>query len=143
VEGLSVSNIVMQAVKSAFTITTFYMGTDKPGDVFPVDEGTPRFRDFHFSNITARESDTAGQITGLREMAVENMTFSNVRIQAKTGMTCTNAKDIFFHDVFIDTDAGPGLTVKSSNGIDTDRLRTLRPHADTPLVAKDTDAGSK
>ena len=66
VEGLTVSNIVMQDVVSAFTITTFYMGRDKPEDVFPVDEGTPRFRDFHFSNITARGSRTAGQITGLK-----------------------------------------------------------------------------
>ena len=86
VEGLTASNIVMQEVRSAFTITTFYMGSDKPEDVFPVNEGTPRFRDFHFSNITARGSDTAGEVTGLREMPIEDITFSEVHIQAKTGM---------------------------------------------------------
>ena len=122
VEGLSVSNIVMQDVASAFTITMFYMGADKPTDVFPVNEGTPRFRDFLFSDITARGSKTAGQITGLREMAAENMTFHNVHIQAQTGFTCTSAKDIAFQDVVIDTEKGPALTMTNCSNIDTARL---------------------
>ena len=134
VEGLTASNIVMQDVRSAFTITTFYMGSDKPEDVFPVDEGTPRFRDFHFSNITARGSETAGQVTGLREMPVEDITFSDVHIQAKTGMTLTSAKNIVFKDVTIDTDSGPAVRLKASSEIDTTRLRTLAPHAGTPMV---------
>jgi polygalacturonase len=135
VEGLSVSNIVMQDVLSAFTITTFYMGNDRPGDVFPVNDGTPRFRDFMFSNITARGSKTAGQITGLKEMPVEDIAFSNVHVQAETGLTCTNAKDIFFRDVVIDTETGPALTVVNSTGLDTARLITLRPHPGVPLIS--------
>jgi polygalacturonase len=138
VEGLAVSNVVMQDVASAFTITTFYMGSDKPADVFPVNDGTPRFRDFLFSNITARGSKTAGQITGLKELPVEGIVFNNVRIQAEKGFTCTNAKDIFFHDAIIDTDSGPALTVANSTDIDTASLRTLRPHAGTPLVVTDS-----
>lgn len=139
VEGLSVSNIVMQDVLSAFTITTFYMGNDKPGDVFPVNEGTPRFRDFMFSNITARGSKTAGQITGLKEMPVEDITFNNVHVQAQTGLTCTNAKDIFFRDVVIDTEKGPALTVVNSTGLDTARLSTLRPLAGVPPIATEPE----
>jgi polygalacturonase len=134
VEGLSVSNIVMQDVLSAFTITTFYMGSDKPGDVFPVNDGTPRFHDFMFSNITARGSKTAGQITGLKEMPVADITFSNVRVQAQTGLTVTNARDIFFGDVVIDTERGPALTVVNSTALDTARLTTRRPHPGVPLI---------
>jgi len=124
VEGLSVTNVVMQDVASAFTITMFYMGADKPADVFPVNEGTPRFRDFLFSDITARGSKTAGQITGLREMAAENMTFHNVHIQAQTGFTCSSAKDISFQDVVIDTEKGPALTMTNCTNIDTARLKS-------------------
>jgi polygalacturonase len=124
VEGLSVANVIMQDVASAFTITMFYMGADKPTDVFPVNEGTPRFRDFLFSDITARGSKTAGQITGLREMAAENMTFHNVHIQAQTGFTCTSAKDISFQDVAIDTEIGPALTLTNCANIDAARLKS-------------------
>jgi polygalacturonase len=123
VEGVTASNIVMQGVRSAFTITTFYMGSDKPEDVFPVNEGTPRFRDFHFSNITARGSDTAGEVTGLREMPIEDITFSEVHIQAKTGMRVTNAKGIDFRDCAIETESGPPVVVKGSSDIDTTRLK--------------------
>lgn len=134
VEGVTASNVVMQNVTEAFTITTFYMGHDKPTDVFPVNEGTPIFRDLHFSNITARGSKSAGQVTGLREMPIEDVTFSNVQIQAQTGMRCTNAKNIAFDDVIVDTDQGPALSIHNSSAIDSSRLRTLKPHDGTPLV---------
>lgn len=133
VEGVTASNIVMQDVPSPFTITTFYMGRDKPGDVFPVAEGTPRFRDFLFSNITARGAKSAGSVTGLREMPVGDITFTNVHIQAATGFTCTNTQGITFQDVVIDTDSGPAMTLHNSTDIDTHRLRTHAPHPDTPL----------
>jgi len=137
VEGLNVNNIVMQDVLSAFTITTFYMGTDKPEDVFPLNEGTPHFRDFLFSNITARGSKTAGQVTGLKELPVENIVFDNVRVQAQTGMTVSNARNVFFRDAFIDTESGPALTVVNSSAIETARLQTLAPHSGVPLILTD------
>ena len=123
VEGLAVSNVVMQDVASAFTITMFYQGSDKPEDVFPVNEGTPRFRDFLFSNITARGSKTAGQITGLKEMPVENISFSNVHIQAQTGLKCTDAKGISFLDVAIEPQNGPALLQTRCTNVDTARMR--------------------
>jgi polygalacturonase len=139
VEGLTVSNIVMQDVPKPFVITTFYMGGDKPDDVVPAGEGTPRYRDFLFSNITARGAKgEAGSITGLREMPIENIVFSNVRIQAAKGFTCTNAKGVVFDDVVIDTEAGPAVIQKNSTEIDTSRLRTNRPHEGTPLAESDT-----
>jgi len=122
VEGLEASNIVMQDVRSAFTITTFYHGSDTAADVFPVDQGTPRFRDFHFSNITARGSDTAGEVTGLREMPVEDITFTDVHIRAKTGMKVNSAKGITFRNCTIDTQTGPAIQLKNSTAIDTGNL---------------------
>jgi len=123
VEGVTASNIVMQDVGSAFTITNFYHGDDDPDDVVPVNEGTPRFRDFHFNNITARGSATAGEITGLREMPIEDVTFSDVHIRAKKGMTITNAKNVVFRGVTIEAESGPGVSVKNSSAIETGGLK--------------------
>jgi len=134
VEGVAVANIVMQDVAHPFVITTFYTGKDKPTDAFPVDEGTPRYRDFAFSNITARGARDAGSITGLREMPIENITFSNVRLHAAKGFTCTNAKEIAFQDVIINAEEGPALLTSHTAAIDTTRLRTQLPHAGTALV---------
>ena len=138
VEGVVMDGVVMQDVREPFQITTFYMGHDRPSEVHPVDEGTPRYRDFHFSNITARGARSAGFITGLREMPIEDLTFSHVRIQAGAGFTCTNASQVAFYDSTIDTVAGPALVLRQSREIDSARLRTLAPHPGVPLVADDS-----
>ncbi len=134
VEGVAVSNIVMQDVPEAITITTFYQGSDKPGELYPVNDGTPVFRDFRVSNITARGSRSAGQITGLKEMPISGISFSNVRIGAAKGFTVRNAKGIEFHDVQIDSDAGPALAGDNVEGLDLDGFRTTKPHAGAAVV---------
>jgi polygalacturonase len=114
VEGISISNIVMQDVLEAINITTFYSGSDKPGDIFPVGPGTPLFRDIRISNITARGSTTAGQITGLKEMPIEGVVLENVRIASKQGFTVRNAKGIVFRDVEILPESGAPVTTDNA-----------------------------
>ena len=99
-----------------------------------VEENRRAYRDMLFSNITARGAKSAGSITGLREMPIENITFSNVHLNAATGFTCTNAKGVTFLDCVIDTAKGPALLVKDSADIDTARLKTTAPHDGVPLV---------
>lgn len=134
IEGVSVSNIVMQDVSSPFTIVMFYAGKDSADEEQPVGEGTPRFRDMLFSNITARGAKVAGVITGLREMPIERLTFSNVHLAAQRGFSITNAKDVSFLDCTIDTDHGPAVILENTAEIETTRLRTHVPHAGVPLV---------
>jgi polygalacturonase len=132
VEGVVASNITMQEVPSPFLITTFYQGGN-PAEVFSVDEGTPRYRDFHFSNITARAAKNAGSITGLHEMPIENITFDNVYIQATRGFSCTNTKGIVFLDVMIDTETGPALRLQNAIETDSTRLRSRSLHSGSGL----------
>jgi hypothetical protein len=134
VEGFTAANITMDDVPHPFVITTFYMGKDKPTDQFAVNEGTPRFHDFLFNNITARGATDAGSITGLRELPVEDIVFSNVHITAEKGFTCTNARRISFYDVEINPESGPALALHDAAGIDTAQLRSRTLAAGTPLV---------
>jgi hypothetical protein len=138
VEGVSVSNIVMQDVPEAFTITTFYQGSDSATETFPVSDGTPRFRDIRISNVTARGSRSAGQITGLREMPVSGVTLSNVRIQAVRGFSIQNARDIAFRDVEIEAGKGPAIFGGNVDGLELTRVRTGKPGEAPQLEMKDT-----
>ncbi len=56
-------------------------------------------------------------------MPIENITFTGVRIQAQSGMKITNAKDVLFQDVYIETEKGDPISVVDSAGIDLGRLR--------------------
>jgi hypothetical protein len=122
VEGVAVSNVVMHDVQHPFTITTFYQGSDR-GETHEVGEGTPRFRNFLFSNITARGARDAGSITGLAEMPVENVIFDNVQLQAQRGFSAAHAKQVIFRDVVIDNAEGPPLSQRDCTDLDVSRLR--------------------
>ena len=141
VEGLVVSNIVMQDVREAFTNTMFYDATSPmsreekdPEGLRPVDEGTPRFRNFYMNNITAFGSKSAGQITGLREMPITGLVLSNIRISAEQGFSCQNARQIEFHNVRIDNTEGPALRAKNVQGLELDGFYSAQTHPETCIV---------
>jgi polygalacturonase len=134
VEGVTASNIVMQDVGEAFYFTMFYGHVGSLNETEPVSEGTPRFRDFHMANITARGSRIAGQIMGLQEMPIADVTLSDVRIEADKGFSCQNARNIGFYNVQIETAAGPSLSTRQVHGLELDGFRCTHPHPRTPVV---------
>lgn len=138
VEGIAVSDIVMQDVPVPFVITAFYDGRADADEVRPVGEGTPRFRDLHFVNITARGARAAGMIAGLREMPIEGVAFDQVTIQAESGFACANARDLSFTATTIDTAKGPALVLRRCAEVASAGLRTRAPHAGIPLVVDDS-----
>jgi polygalacturonase len=137
VENFTACNITMENVPHPIVVTTFYQGKDKPADVFEVNEGTPQFHDFLFNNITARGANDAGSITGLRELPVGDIVLSNIRIAAKKGFTCRNARHVSFNDVEINPEEGPALTLKNSSDIDSARLHSSTLAAGTSLIQSD------
>ncbi|HEV2417181.1 MAG TPA: glycoside hydrolase family 28 protein [Terriglobia bacterium] len=119
VEGVTAANIVMQDVPEPFALTCFY-SRGNPDEARPVDEGTPKFRDFHFAHITARGARSAGQITGLREMPISGVVFNDIRIEAQRGFTCQNARELAFHNVYIESTRGPALAAKTVEAVEFD-----------------------
>jgi hypothetical protein len=137
VEGITVNNIVMQDVGAAIEITSFYGDEKTMGQFVPVDDGTPLFRDIRLSNITARNSTSAGQLTGLLEMPVQDVIFSNIDIAAASGFVIHNASGIVFRNVRIDTTAGPSLTGTNVENFLLDGFGTSAPHTEAPVVNLD------
>ena len=62
------------------------MSKDGDSDIQPVDETTPEFRDFYFSDITCAGAEQAVFINGLPEMPVRNVAFSNSNFTADKGV---------------------------------------------------------
>jgi hypothetical protein len=146
VDGLVVSNIVIEDVYEPFRITMYYdlqtmLGftptrTPIPPDrVEPVTERTPVWRNLSFENILARGATTAGFVLGLPESPYSGVTFRNVRVWAKQeGFLCRYAKDVAFHNVQIDTGAGSALVCRNVDGLEIDGFRTTEPHAEVPVI---------
>ncbi len=127
IEGVAFDNIVMEDVPHPFVITTFYMGKDKPGETYPVSDSTPRLRDILITNVTVRGATDAGTITGLREMPVSDITFSNVHVRSRHGFSCTNATGVHFQDCVFETEDEAGLLTRDCSDIDSQTLAIDHP----------------
>ena len=139
IEDIRVSNIVMSNItRTPFDLNMFYAKSAAE----PVSERTPVLRNLHFSDITVRGAPAAGYILGLDEMPVENVTFSNISIDAQTGFSCSNARQLAFRDVRIDTKKGPALLCEKVETLEIDGLRTLAPQKDSALVDLKDVAGA-
>ena len=118
VEDIRVDNIIMKNIREqAIVLDMQYAKTKEK----PVSERTPRFRNIHLSNITA-DANQAGYLNGLAEMPIENVTFSNINIDAKTGFVIRDVNKISFHQVQINASTGPAINAKNVKQLNIDGI---------------------
>jgi polygalacturonase len=130
VEDIRVSNIVMRNIKEeALLLTMFYTRTAPE----PVSDRTPAFRNIHFNGITG-DARIACDLTGLEELPIENITFSDIQLETRTGFVMKDAKDIELHNVKINTESGPVLAANTTGGLELDAVKTAKPHPGTPVI---------
>jgi hypothetical protein len=130
VEDIRVDNVVMKNISDeAIVLNMFYQKSDPE----PVSERTPKFKNIHFSNITA-QTNRAVLITGIEEMPVEDITFQDMQFDAKTGIEIKDAKNIEFHNVRVTTTSGPALSVENVDGIEIDGVQSWNPLAETAML---------
>jgi polygalacturonase len=131
VEDVRVSNVVMRDIREqAIVLNLFY--TDVPAE--PLSERTPRFRNIHFSGITAH-AEQAAKLLGLPEAPLENVSFSDVRITAKKGFVITDARDIELSSVRVDVEEGPAVSATRTERLQLFDVDASTPRAGTPVVA--------
>jgi polygalacturonase len=139
IEKIYIENVRMvNIVHEAILFDTYY-GEDTESkaqsdqrDIQPVNERTPRFRDFALSNITCNGAARAMLINGLPEMPVEAISMKNVKITAEKGMLCVDAKDIVLIDVSLQTLSGPVFSLRHTHGMTLQRVDVLP--ADKPFL---------
>ncbi|GAA4496731.1 glycoside hydrolase family 28 protein [Hymenobacter ginsengisoli] len=119
VEDIRVDNVVMKNIREQMIVLDMQYDKTTPE---PVTERTPRFRNIHFSNITA-EGNQAGMLNGLSEMPIENVTFSNLNFDAKQGFTVRESRNIAFHNVQVNCTAGPAVRTENVKQLWLDGVR--------------------
>jgi hypothetical protein len=159
VEDIRVTNVVMKDVLCPFILNLYYgcgaWGSERISDKspWPVNEGTPRFRRIHFSDITAREVQYAAAfIYGLAEMFVEDVSFSNVSVamaldagvgdpamapdlepMQRAGFFACNARRLCVHNVEITEHLGPALILTNVKDVEISHCKTRTPNG-APVI---------
>ena len=84
----------------------------------PVTAETPRFTDFHLSDIQVRGAASAIVMRGLPEMPVERIFFTDMHLQADAGMQLAFVKNIAFRNVEIKNAISPLIRLEHAADID-------------------------
>jgi len=129
VEEIRVSNIVMKNIQEEAIILNLKYSKMEPE---PVSERTPVFRNIHISNLTGTEVNTAIRIIGLEEMAISDITFSNINIQSKEGVIIDRVRNITLRDVRIDSSVP--FRISNVENMMIHNIWTGTPDAAKPLI---------
>lgn len=132
VEEIRVDNIVMNNIqRNAFIFDLFY---DKDSKEEPVSERTPVFRNIHISNVTGNDVKKIGYITGINEMPISEISFSNINMVAENGFTAKTAKNITFHNTDFSVKKGAALSFDECQDIVIDNVHSKAPLANQPII---------
>lgn len=132
VEEIRVNNIVMKDIKIAAVVMNLFY--DKGTQKEPVTERTPTFRNIHISNVTATGVKKAGLILGIAEMPIENISLSNINIEAEEGLTVDTVENMEIHDVKINTAKGASFDIANAKNLVFDNVKTDKPLTNAPVI---------
>lgn len=135
VEEIRVNNIIMNDIqRNAFIFDLFY---DRLSTPEPVTERTPTFRNIHLSNITGSNIEQIGYISGIEEMPVDEISFSNINLEARKGFKAEIATNIRFYNVDFSVKEGPSWSFKNCKHVILNDVRSKKPIAGQPVVVMD------
>ena len=103
----------MRNIGVAITLNLFYFDKQAQKDrkASPVTATTPIVRGVRISDVKVEGAKTAGDIIGLPEMPMDEITLQNVRVTSGTGMTVQDAKGVEMQNVSIVPQKGQPLTI--------------------------------
>ena len=82
-----------------------------------IKEKTPEFMDFHINEVYCNGAKTAIAITGLPEMPVHNIYFSNINISSLNGVVATDAGALDLKHVVINSAYEPVYQLRNVKGV--------------------------
>jgi DNA sulfur modification protein DndE len=125
VENIYCADIVMSDIPNeAILFDMYYNGKEAAealknpqGDMKPVTEGTPQFRNIFIRNIVCRGANYGLYVQGLPEMNVQNVVIENSMLQAKNALFCTAGDGIQLKNVNFVSEGKPEIKVLNSKKV--------------------------
>jgi polygalacturonase len=123
--------VIEGATKYAFEINTRYSQTPEA----PLNEKTPVFRNFSYSNITIVNAAQVAKIVGLPEKTIDELRFSDINATGKIGFLAELASDIELHNVRVTASGGSALSFDTSSKVVLNDVAPRTTKAGSPALA--------
>jgi polygalacturonase len=133
VERIYIKNISMKDILGSAILFDMYYGGKSvlTGDgemaadqtKYPLNEGTPQFKDFYVSNVVCNGAANGLLIRGLPEQAIKGIHLDNVLLRADKGAEISEAADVTLNRILVES-AAPGavISINNSENIKLDHL---------------------
>jgi polygalacturonase len=110
---------------------------------FPVNDGTPTFRDLDFSGISVGTTNALASIEGLPERFIQNVSIEQVSAtRSKLGVTCSNVAGLQLGRLRFDPQEGPPISARNVEQLTVVGVSRGASRAVGPLVELDNVAGA-
>ncbi|OFY67098.1 MAG: glycoside hydrolase [Bacteroidetes bacterium RBG_13_43_22] len=96
--------------------------SDTEGEILPVTEETPQFKNISIKNVTCRGAMQAIYLQGLPELYLENVTLENIDMKAEHGMACSDASGISVKGFRLETKNQPALRFMNCMNVNIEEL---------------------
>lgn len=123
--------VIEDAKKQAFEINTRYSQTPEA----PLNEKTPIFRNFSYSNITIINAAQVAKIVGLPEKTIDELRFTDINATGKVGFIAELASDMELHHVRVTASGGSAISIDASNRVVLDDVAPATTKAETAALA--------
>jgi polygalacturonase len=135
VEKIYMSNIRMTDIPTnAISFNLYYGGmsvsemlasgkSDAIATPEPVTEETPQFKDISMKNIVVKGAQQAVVLQGLPEMNLENVTMTDMLLEAENGFSIVDAQNIKIENVELKTKNKTGIEFYNSRDVKIENLK--------------------
>ncbi|WP_461633858.1 glycoside hydrolase family 28 protein [Labilibaculum euxinus] len=135
VEDVRVSNVIMHnMLREGVMINMHYHETPEE----PVSERTPAIRNVYLSNIRMTNANKGIAIYGLKERSAEQISFNDIQIDAKTGVTGDYASNIDMKNIRLSVSNGNAIEFNHSEKIQISDLTVYNLSADASVIKLDS-----
>jgi polygalacturonase len=130
VEKIYISDIDMVNIPTnAISFNLYYQGMaptemiggksdeQTEGEIPPVTEETPQFKDIRMSGIRCKGASRAIYLQGLPELNLENVHMEDLVMEAEKGLVCIDAKGITIRDLELKTSHFPAMTFHNARNV--------------------------
>jgi hypothetical protein len=128
VEDIRISNIVMRNIVGEGIVMNMRY---QPSEIEPLSERTPAFRKIHISNVDIVDAKKGIAIYGLEEQYIEEISFSDISIQAELGIDASYAKNLIFDNIRLDTKSLTPIKLDKCEKITFNQIQFLNPSGES------------
>jgi DNA sulfur modification protein DndE len=130
VENIYAANIVMKDIPGeAILFDMYYMAKDPVPlagekrempkiETLPITEATPVFRGFYINDVVCNGAEKGVFVRGIPEMQISNINLSNLVLQTKKGIDCTEGNNVNFNNIrLVTAESDPLIYLQNSGNI--------------------------